>query len=1153
MKKLFAVIKNELLRYFTSPLAYVYLITFLILNGSFAVYFGHFIDRGVADLSPMFAFQPWLYLLFITGISMRLWSEEFKSKTIVQIMTMPVSTITLVWGKFFASWIFCAIALLLTFPFVITVNILGEPDNGVIFLGYIGSLILAGSMLAISQTMSALTKNQVIALVLAVIANLLFFLSGLEYVLAAIRPFVPSYITDMIASFSFLTHFNTTVIGLLELRDIIFFASIIGLFNFTTVIIIDFKTSGTSTFLQSDNRKSYIALFAAFLIIFAGINLVANNLLRRIQYDFTEEKIYTLDRNTVNILKNIQNPVTIKLYYSPVLGKNDPSMRNMFDRIKVLLSQYKSIAGKNFEYKIYTPYPFDRVEDLALGEGIEPLPSVENNSNALFGMTITDDANSKQVIPFLAPERAGFMEYDISEKIFLLSHKKKTLGVITSLPMLGGQTENNMIFDRWEIVNQLEKFYNIKDITTPEDFKNIDLLMIAHPKNLNDDIQQAIKDYSLNGGKTMIFLDIAPEALRLISSVNSPFESSEFEDLSKFFGFKFYPQYVAADFDNSILVDTSSNYKTNTNFTNDVIQFIVKKDEINPKMPETANLKEIMFSSASVLMPANKNVNFTILIKTSKDSAILPSDVVKDNTNPADILRFYEPDDNTKILAARISSKNTNQPIDAIVVTDTDILYDSFWTKIYNLPNSRFIVPILDNANFVLNSLETLSGENYLSSLRGKSAEYRRFNKIERIRRENKLDYSKKELEILEEIDSVKQDLQNIWLRKDFENREMFTSDDLLTIKNIRTKLDKKRQELGDLKKDSNADLEKRYLLIKIINIYLIASLIAVLLLLRYFTSRNKQQKISQKSIIRDKKLIMIFVSSLIVIAAGSATVYLSNRSNIDLYENKPVFANLSDIINEIDEISLTSNKNSTTLSFVDQKWINKEHPEFPIMQEQVRSFLSALIEASYYEKKSDKAENLAIFGLLPKEEEISNATEISLKTQQGEEPVSFILGNFDIDLGRGSKAAYIRFPQSFQVWMINADFVDASSYWQDWTLHTMWDLKIGRLKSFDHVKDVDLLTDMTKILINTDLIESVKELENAKKLYDIVLKDENYNAIYLRIFDKDGEYYVKYDFLEPVVGFYAKELKEASKDVYYHFDKKNWDLIDYVKKHKNK
>lgn len=159
-EKLWIVTKNELLRYFISPLAYVYLVAFLLLNGSFAVYFGHFVDRGIAGLGSMFAFQPWLYLLFIPGISMRLWAEEFRSKTVVQLLTMPVSVSTLVWGKFLASWIFAAAALVLTFPFWLTVNYLGAPDNGVIAGSYLGSWVLAGCMLAISQTMSALTKTR---------------------------------------------------------------------------------------------------------------------------------------------------------------------------------------------------------------------------------------------------------------------------------------------------------------------------------------------------------------------------------------------------------------------------------------------------------------------------------------------------------------------------------------------------------------------------------------------------------------------------------------------------------------------------------------------------------------------------------------------------------------------------------------------------------------------------------------------------------------------------------------------------------------------------------------------------------------------------------------------------------------------------------
>ena len=273
MKKLWIVCKNELFRYFVSPLAYVYLLSFLLLNSSFALYFGGFFNRGQADLQSMFAFQPWLYLLFIPGISMRLWAEEFRNKTIVQLVTMPVSVRTLVCGKFFAAWLFCGLALFLTFPFWITVNILGEPDNSVIALGYLASFVLAGCMLAISETMSALTKNQVIALVLAVIANLLFFWSGIEYILSFFRLFLPDSIIDVIASFSFLSHFDTLSLGLVELRDIIFFATIIFFFNFTTILIVNFKTAGTSGWLKSNNRGYYIFAWSMLLFAFLGINI----------------------------------------------------------------------------------------------------------------------------------------------------------------------------------------------------------------------------------------------------------------------------------------------------------------------------------------------------------------------------------------------------------------------------------------------------------------------------------------------------------------------------------------------------------------------------------------------------------------------------------------------------------------------------------------------------------------------------------------------------------------------------------------------------------------------------------------------------------------------------------------------------------------
>lgn len=521
MNKLFAVAKNELLRYFISPLAYVYLIAFLLLNGSFAVYFGSFFERGSADLSSMFAFQPWLYLLFIPGISMRLWSEEFRAKTVVQIMTMPVSVSAFVWGKFFAAWTFCALALFLTFPFWITVNILGTPDNGVIALSYAGSFVLAGCMLAISQTMSALTKNQVIALVLSVVANLAFFLSGLEYILAFVRLFLPLAAVDMIASFSFLTHFDAISRGLLELRDLIFFVSLILLFNFTTVLIVSFKTAGTAGWLKSTSRSYYIFAFFCLLLGFAGLNLLANNLTRGISADFTEEKIFTLTDTTKNTLRYLPRPITAKLYYSPVLGERNPDLRLMFDKVRLLLRQYAALSGGRFAYRIYNPEPLDEIEDRAIAAGLQPLPVADLNVNAFFGLTLTDSVDNRQTIPFFALERQNFLEQDITQKIFELAHPRKKLGIITTLPVFDTVINNNVVSQEWQIIKQLKELYRIKHIKTAEDFPDdLDVLMIINPQNPDENLTGKIKRYSLDGGKVLLILDNAAEAPRIFSPVN---------------------------------------------------------------------------------------------------------------------------------------------------------------------------------------------------------------------------------------------------------------------------------------------------------------------------------------------------------------------------------------------------------------------------------------------------------------------------------------------------------------------------------------------------------------------------------------------------------------------------------------------------------
>ena len=235
------IFKRELSAYFSTPLAYVFIVIFLLLSGVFTFYLGSFFERGQADLSSFFGFHPWLYLLLIPAISMRLWAEERSSGSIELLLCLPITLWQATLGKFLAAWIFTAIALALTFPVWITVNYLGEPDNGAIIAAYIGSLLMAGGFLAIGVCISAATRNQVIAFIFSVVVCFLFLLSGFELVLNFFRGWLPQILVDTIASFSILTHFQAISKGVIDLRDIVFFAALIVVWLMASAIVLDLK------------------------------------------------------------------------------------------------------------------------------------------------------------------------------------------------------------------------------------------------------------------------------------------------------------------------------------------------------------------------------------------------------------------------------------------------------------------------------------------------------------------------------------------------------------------------------------------------------------------------------------------------------------------------------------------------------------------------------------------------------------------------------------------------------------------------------------------------------------------------------------------------------------------------------------------------
>ena len=239
MPAMMVLTRRELAAYFASPLAPIYIVIFLITSAAFAFFLGGFFQRGQADLSAFFQFHPWIYMIFLPALTMRLWSDEIKSGSLEILLSLPVSIWQLVLGKFLASWLFVGMMLVLSFPFWITVNYLGMPDNGIILSGYLGSWLMAGGYLAIGACLSALTQSQVIAFILAVVVSFILTLSGSPLILEVFQSWAPDSLLAVVAYSSFITHFQNMSKGVIELRDLIYFVSLILFFLYANILAVN--------------------------------------------------------------------------------------------------------------------------------------------------------------------------------------------------------------------------------------------------------------------------------------------------------------------------------------------------------------------------------------------------------------------------------------------------------------------------------------------------------------------------------------------------------------------------------------------------------------------------------------------------------------------------------------------------------------------------------------------------------------------------------------------------------------------------------------------------------------------------------------------------------------------------------------------------
>lgn len=241
MSPVMAVARRELRSYFVTPVAYVFLVIFLVLAGILTFYAGDFYQRGQADLQPFFVMHPWLYLVLVPAVSMRMWAEEAKGGTLELLLSLPLTLAQAMLGKFLAAWLFIGLALVLTFPIWITVNYLGSPDNGVILAGYMGSWLMAGAFLAIGACLSAVTQSQVVAFVLTLVVCFLLILVGQPQVLEFFQGALPRRLVNAVAHLSMLRHFEAISRGVLDLRDLLYFLLSMAAWLTAGVLVLDLK------------------------------------------------------------------------------------------------------------------------------------------------------------------------------------------------------------------------------------------------------------------------------------------------------------------------------------------------------------------------------------------------------------------------------------------------------------------------------------------------------------------------------------------------------------------------------------------------------------------------------------------------------------------------------------------------------------------------------------------------------------------------------------------------------------------------------------------------------------------------------------------------------------------------------------------------
>jgi len=627
-------------------------------------------------------------------------------------------------------------------------------------------------------------------------------------------------------------------------------------------------------------KKLTVAGMVVAAIFLFFINIWSSLEIQTAQLDLTENSLYTLSQGSKEVIKTIEETITFRLYYSPSFGEISPPHGNYFKRVRELLEHFAVVSGGKIDLKIINPISFSVEEDEAVKFGIQGVPLDQSGELGYFGMAAVNSTDDRKTVPFFNPQREQFLEYDLTRLVYELAEpKKKKIGLITSLLI---EADPMLQYKPWPIMEQVTQFFEVKPIET-EAMKiddDIDVLLIVHPKFLQDNLLYAIDQFVMRGGRLLVFLDPQNETARMTPRAPPGAGSSELKKLFDIWGIEFDENKFVGDRTRAIRVQAP--VKGRDVIADYLSWGIYDKRAMNANDIVTGQLTAISLASAGSLdLKANSKLKMIPLLQTSKISQRIDAELVRGEINPEAILKQFKSENKSFTIAARFSGKvksafpdgppkpkndkkkkgtssddkklakpgphiqETKTDLNMIVMADTDLLTSRFWLQQQEFFGKKISTPVSNNADFLVNSLENLGGSQALISLRSRGLSVRPFHTIQDIKNSAEEKYRETEQKLTEKLKDLQGKLQGLGMKSQAKGKVILTSAQQKAFEKFRAEMLDVRKQLRGVQLALRRDIEQLDTKLKIINIWSMPILIAVVAIILAIIRRRRYSQLT--------------------------------------------------------------------------------------------------------------------------------------------------------------------------------------------------------------------------------------------------------------------------------------------------------------------